>query len=216
MVAKCLYTYLFRIHHSVLAYHNSPFFMSSRHIIDAIQHISGVKHADAVSYLPCTVKSVNEAARTCVCLPQGGYMQAPISDALLMASVDDGIFYIPSLDSTVLVLLSKFAQPCVVMFSCLTKILYTVGGSQLKVIDGTIQLNDGSLGGLAKIAALTQKLNNLENLLNGLIAKYNAHTHILALTTGTGTAAPTITNETNTILPTQQSEIENTTVTHGV
>lgn len=190
--------------------------MSSRKIIDAIQHISGVKQADAVSYLPCTVKSVSEAARTCVCTPQGGYMQAPISDALLMASVDDGLLYIPTVGSTVLVLLSKFAQPCVVLFSSIDKITHTVGNSQLTVIDGTIQLNDGSLGGLTKIGVLTEKLNNLENLLNGLIAKYNAHTHVLALSTGTGSAAPTTTTETKILVPTQQTEIENTAVMHGV
>ena len=190
--------------------------MSTRKIIDAIQHISGVKQADTVTYVPCTVQSVSEANRTCVCMPQGGSMQAQISDVLLMACVDDGILYLPNVGSTVLVMLSKFTQPSVVMFSSLDKILYTVGDSQLQVIDGTIQLNDGSLGGLPKIATLTQKLNNIENLLNELIAKYNAHTHILSLSTGTGTAAPTVTTQANPLTPTQQSDIENTAITHGV
>jgi len=133
-----------------------------------------------------------------------------------MASVDDGILYLPTIGSNVLVMLSKFTQPSVVMFSSVYKILYTVGNSLLQVIDGNIQLNDGSLGGLPKIAALTQKINNIENLLNDFIAKYNAHTHILSLSTGTGTAAPTLTTETNTINPTQQTDIENTAITHGV
>jgi hypothetical protein len=190
--------------------------MSTRKIIDAIQHISGVKQADIVSFLPCTVNNVNEAARTCTCMPQGGNMQAQMSDVLLMASVDDGILYIPAVGSTVMVTLSKFNQPYISLFSSVDKILYIVGSSVITVIDGKIQFNDGSFGGLTKNEVLTQKLNNLENLLNDLISKYNTHTHVLALSTGTGTAAPTVTIEANTLTPTQQSDLENTAVTHGV
>ena len=89
---------------------------------------------------------------------------------------------------------------------------FTVGSSKLSVKDGLMQFNDGSLGGMVKVAALTAKLNNLENIVNDLVAKYNTHTHILTLTSGTGTAAPTVTEETGTLTPTEQSDIENTAV----
>jgi hypothetical protein len=187
----------------------------SREIIDAIQIISGNKGSDNISYLPCSVVSVDEAARQCTCQALNGISMAPFSNVQLMAAVDDGVLYIPTVGSTVIVTYSKFNQPYVSFFSELDKILYVVGNSVVKIIDGAIQFNDGSFGGLTKIAALTQKLNNLENLVNDLISKYNSHTHILTLTSGTGTAAPTTTVEATTLTPTQRSDIENNLVTHG-
>lgn len=188
----------------------------SREIIDAIQVLSGTKGVDNIQYLPCTVLSVDEPTRQCVCEALNGNSTAPFSNVQLMASVDDGILYIPSVGSTVIVTYSKFNQPYVSFFSSLDKILYIVGDSVVSITDGLIQLNDGSLGGLVKIAELTTKLNNLENIVNDLISKYNGHTHILTLSSGTGTAAPTVTPETGTLTPTQQADIENTLIKHGV
>lgn len=67
----------------------------------------------------------------------------------------------------------------------------------------------GLNGGMILINDMVQRMNNVENLLNDLIAKYNQHTHILTLTSGTGTAAPTTTIETQTATLTQVSDIEN-------
>jgi hypothetical protein len=85
----------------------------------------------------------------------------------------------------------------------------------LSIKDGLITLNDGSLGGLVEVAALVTRLNNAENMVNDLAAKFNGHTHILALSAGTGTAAATVTQETTTLTPTQRGDIENTKITHG-
>ena len=72
--------------------------------------------------------------------------------------------------------------------------------------------NDGELGGLVKVIELTEKLNNIENLVNDLITKYNAHTHnVTAVGSPTG---PSLVQETQTLTPTQQSEIEDTKITH--
>jgi hypothetical protein len=190
--------------------------MSHRNIIEAIQKISGTKQTDAVSYVPCTVNSVNIAARTCNCTPQGDQYQASFSNVLLMASVDDGILYIPAIGSTVVVTYSKFNPPFICLYSSIDKILYTVGSSILQVIDGTVQFNDGSFGGLTKVEVLTQKLNNLENLLNELIGFYNAHTHTVTVGGSSGIATATPTTENTTLTPTQQSDIENTSIIHGV
>lgn len=76
------------------------------------------------------------------------------------------------------------------------------------------QFNDGKSGGLVLVNPLVEKVNNIENLLNNLITQYNAHTHLLTLTSGTGTAAPTLTQETGTIAPiTKASDIESTVIT---
>lgn len=76
------------------------------------------------------------------------------------------------------------------------------------------QFNDGSNGGLVLVNPLVTKVNNLENLMNDLITKYNSHTHILTLTSGTGTAAATLTQETGMINPiTKASDIQSTVIT---
>jgi len=189
--------------------------MSNRNIIEAIQKMSGTKQADVVSYIPCNVNSINVAARTCSCTPQGDQYQAPFSNVLLMASVDDGILYIPTIGSTVIVTYSKFNPPFVCLHSSIDKILYTVGSSVLQLIDGTIQLNDGSFGGLTKVEVLTQKLNNLENLVNNMLNVLNS-TIIPLAPSGTYPFAP-LYSALNPIAPiTQQSDIENTAITHGL
>ena len=99
------------------------------------------------------------------------------------------------------------------LFSELQKVLFIVGSSVFSIKDGIMQFNDGSNGGLVEVIKLTQKLNNLENLVNDLVAKFNSHTHILTLTSGTGTAAPTTTIESSTLTPTQRGDIENTKIT---
>jgi hypothetical protein len=53
-----------------------------------------------------------------------------------------------------------------------------------------------SVDGAAQSLAFQEKLNALEDKVNSLIAKYNAHTHILAIVGTTGTAAVTATTET--------------------
>ncbi len=61
---------------------------------------------------------------------------------------------------------------------------------------------------------LVTKVNNLEKLVNDLITQYNGHTHILTLTSGTGTAATTLSQETGKINPiTQAKDIESTVIT---
>ena len=78
-----------------------------------------------------------------------------------------------------------------------------------------IYLNGNDYGGLVQVQPLVDKLNNLENLINDLATKYNSHTHVLTLSSGTGTAAQTVSLETTTLTNTQKADLENTTVLHG-
>lgn len=75
----------------------------------------------------------------------------------------------------------------------------------------SITFMDGSLGGLVQVVALTTKLNNLENLVNDLISKYNVHTHPVS---GASTGVPVI-PEPTTLTPTVRANIENSKITHG-
>lgn len=67
------------------------------------------------------------------------------------------------------------------------------------------QFNDGSNGGIPLSPNVSDRLNKIENLVNDLIIKYNTHIHPLT----TGTSSPTVTQETQTLTPTQPSDIEN-------
>lgn len=71
------------------------------------------------------------------------------------------------------------------------------------------QFGDGSNGGLPMSVPVTTKLNNIENLLNDLVSKYNVHTHPVS---GAATGEPVI-PETGVLIPTQPTDIENPNVT---
>jgi len=205
--------------------------MGDRSIIEAIQKISGTQLTDNVRLLSATVDSVDVAARTCIVTTISSQGAVTIENVQLMASVDDGFLLVPAVDSTVLVVYSTFNQPFIAMFSELEKVLIVAGennaslqidadgllleiaDTKLTISDGLTKFNDGQLGGLVKLLSLVTKLNNLENLVNNLVTKYNAHTHILTLSTGTGTAAPTTATETTVLTPTQRADIENDKIT---
>jgi hypothetical protein len=114
-----------------------------------------------------------------------------------MASVDDGFLIQPEIESTVSVILSDFGEPYISQYSGIDKITF----------------RGGDLGGLVKVAELTEKINNLENALNALFLKFNAHTHnVISVGAPSG---PSILQETNNLVPTQRNEIENINITHG-
>lgn len=205
----------------------------NRQIIEAIQKMTGTQLRDNVNLLSATVDSVDEAKRTCIVTTISSQGQITIENVQLMASVDDGILLIPTIDSTVFVAYSTFNQPFIALFSGIDKVLLTAGennatiqmdadgllleiaDTKVLIEDGQITLNDGALGGLVKVIDLVTKLNDLENKVNELLAAYNSHTHILTLSTGTGTAAPTATQVSGTLTPTQRADIENDKIIQG-
>jgi len=189
--------------------------MSDRNITQAIQTLAGTYNADTVHLVSAEVDSVNISERTCNVTTVSGKNQTAIENVKLMSAIDDGVLFIPSIGSTVQVLFSNYNLPFVVQYSEIDKILFISGSSQLQIIDGKIMLNDGSKGGLIEVIPLVQKLNNLENLVNDLSTKFNSHTHILTLTSGTGTAAPTANPQTTVLTQTKRNDIENTLITHG-
>lgn len=169
-----------------------------------IQIIAGT-HRIANCYLTdAIVKSVNVSTRTCVVETLGGKVSSSLT-VRLMASVDDGCLILPSVDSTIVVLFSEQVAPIALMYSEVDRITW-LGGEYdgVPIVSHPTDVNKGVL----------KRLNNIEDLLNDLISKYNTHTHILTLTVGTGTAAPTLTRETSVLTPTQQSDIEHPNIKH--
>ena len=76
-------------------------------------------------------------------------------------------------------------------------------------------MNGDSEGGLVKVNDLVDRINDIKDVVNDLITKYNTHTHVLTLSAGTGTAAPTTTTEPSTIPNTTANELQNNKVKHG-
>lgn len=171
--------------------------MGDGKIQEAIRILAGVNHRTPYSLLDCTVVSVDLATRTVqVQAVQGS--AANVFTARLMPAVDDGLLYIPEIDSTVCVAQGGDTTPYVTMWSALSGIV----------------LRGGEFAGLVKVIELTKKLNNLEKLINDLVSKFNDHTHI-GVTSGGGVSGITTSQETGSLVVTKQSDIENTNIKHG-
>lgn len=170
--------------------------MSDRAIQDAIQILSGTHMADKIHVLDAVVISVDATARTCIVRATGG-KSGNVLPARLMSSTDDGILILPTVGSTVTIIMSDFTSPYVSLYSGIDKII----------------LRGGDLDGLVKVIDLTTKLNNLENKLNQLLTKYNSHTHNV-ISTG-APSGPCLQPESGQLTPTVQADIENTNITHG-
>lgn len=145
--------------------------------------------------VPCTVNSVSD--NTCDCSPIDG--TADLLEVRITSEVDaTNVTFKPSIGSIVMVGLITDNDGVVVMYGKLD----------------SINLHGDQYGGIAKIETLTTKLNNLENLVNDLVTKYNTHTHA-GVTSGSSSTAIPSAIETTTLTPTERSDIENTNVQHG-
>jgi hypothetical protein len=202
-------------------------------IRDVMQTLAGTKGESRVAFSLANVDSVDIASRTCTVTLLGGMGEVTFENVLMMAAVDDGILLVPRVDSTIIVGYSTYIQPFICQLSGVEKVLIVSGennaslqidadGLQLEINDtkvmlqdGLITLNDGALGGLVKLDALVERMNLIENKVNSLLTKYNSHTHVLTLSTGTGTAAPTTSTEAGTLTPTEPEQIENEKIIQG-
>ena len=179
--------------------------MSDRSVKTAVQKLAGTFKEDTVQLIIGTVESVDEDKAICSVKIQNDVTLPNVS---LQASICDGLLIIPVVDSTVYVLTSKYNTPLVIQWSDIDKFMLQVGDSYLEV------KNDGSFDGLVKVGALVDKINALENLLNGFITIYNSHTHTAP--SGGGPTSVTSAIESQQISPiTQQKDIENELIKHG-
>lgn len=169
---------------------------------DALDVWQLLKTITGIDKLPlsllATVKDIDEGEMTCTVSPIDG--SSDFMDVYLMADPQStGFYYKPTIGSIVLISPQNKNTYFISMFSSLDKVL----------------IRGDANGGVPITSNVVDKLNNLENLVNDLISKYNSHTHILTLSAGTGTAAPTTTTETDTLTPTTNDDIQSTTVKHG-
>lgn len=113
-----------------------------------------------------------------------------------------GLYVKPAINSVVIVSFTSNTNAFISMYSEIDSIVF----------------QDGDNEGLAKVIALTDKLNALENGYNSLVAKFNTHIHVSTVTIGTliypCALAPTVTPETTVLTPTTKAEIQNSKFKH--
>lgn len=121
-----------------------------------------------------------------------------ITGVRLQVETQNGVLYVPAVDSFVIIAPIDDFEYFVVMYSALA----------------SIKMLDGSYGGLIKIEDLVTKLNNLENKVNSIINTFNTHVHG-GVTTGAGSSAVSPTPVSGTLTPTVRANIENDKIIHG-
>lgn len=153
--------------------------------------------------LVCTVDAVDKSARTVDCSPINE--DAPLLGVNLQANqgADFGLCLFPEIGSYVVVgFIADGAAGAVLLTEKIESAEIVIGGTSAVIsadgvrIDvgdisanlskGAVTFNGGDLGGLVKVQALTDKLNELTQTVNALITSYNAHTHITTATIGAG------------------------------
>jgi hypothetical protein len=165
-------------------------------IADAIQKLTNTYNKEVVSIIKCTVISID--SENIICLPINSHISSEIYCPL--QNEGNNISYTPSVDSVIYIGITNFG---------LILLLHSEDNDIINIsANDSIEFNGGEFGGLVKVEELTTKLNNLENLVNSLVAKYNTHVHA-------SNGVPTVTLETTVLTPTIQSTIENETVKHG-
>ena len=185
-----------------------------RQIKEGIQRLAGTFGKDYVSTVDCDVTDVNEANRSCSVTPLTTSLSTGFDEVFLCADPNDGLICIPEIGSTVRVAVTNKGEKYILQFSDLQKLRITIGQSELTVVDGTIYLGDGSLGGLVKSNDLLSKLNALENKVNNVINSFNNHTHV-ASSLGSPTTPPPIPIVGN-LTPTKISDLENNAIKQGI
>jgi hypothetical protein len=173
--------------------------MGNSDLQQALINLNTVHNNDVLYFFNATVNSVDLDNRVCDCTSIEGRGANDYPNCRLMTEVDDGILIIPTIGSSVTILLSHNTDPLIIGYSEVDQIIF----------------RGGDLGGMVLVKSLLTKLNNLENAYNDLAAKFNSHTHPITVTSGTGSSLATTTQETKTLTPTQQVDIENQNITQG-
>ena len=176
----------------------------SRDIAEAIRALSGMDDLQYESVI-CTVSNINTTKMLCDCSPVNG--DADFTEVRLNANYKKGFVLVPKNKSVVVV--SQVSN----------EVAYI---SMVSEVDEILLAGDDN-GGIVKVSELTTKLNNLENQLNNLVVDLLAISSTL-VSSGTSPVvsdvlgaliASNLTNVTTPLIPTQSTELENTTVKHG-
>ncbi len=178
------------------------------------------KHLQHAAGRSGIVRAVNEPAQTAE-VQLTTYDKDSRVEVLLNATPtnDMGIIIYPEVDSDVIVCdVDGKGTYTIVRYGKIKRVQIRLGSGEpeLQVTEGAIVMNGGTNDGLVKVNELVGKINAIENLLNSLVIKYNAHTHLYAPGPGTPTpTAATVSLESGTIAPvTNANDLKNDHVKH--
>lgn len=153
----------------------------SREIAECRRQLDRRLRAASVAAQYGTVRAVDERLRTCD-VQVGGIVYEKVLLHAVSQADSKGFFAVPALGSTVIVarLSDSDSRLFVAMFSVIAKAVFAAGEQVLLTCDGErieasapkIVFNQGALGGLIRIEALTAKLNEVIDALNN-------HTHLI-------------------------------------
>jgi hypothetical protein len=182
---------------------------SLKQIRTMLRKIAGQYNADIVEVYTATVTAVN--GRTCDVTPISSRADTTVEGVYLCVEENDGELKTPAIGSSVLVGTSSMNDSYVIGWSDLDEYLLVIGSTKFKVINGEIDLGDGSFGGLIKINSLVTDLNNqLSALKAAITSAYSAQAGF------DGSAGLNAWNVAKTgILDLQTASIENTNIKHG-
>lgn len=194
-------------------------------IREAIQTMAAVgMEGKTPAIFNAEVTAVDIATRTCTVVSSSLGADTEFANVQLMAESADGLLYVPKVGSAVLVADPKVLDPYVLLWSELDQILYVIGNTSFKVVDGLTTFNGGELGGLLKIVPTLSAINAMQNDINKLkvdLLALNATLTALGGTPITGTAwsgaftgAQLATYGAQLLTVTTRSDIEDTKVKH--
>ncbi len=183
----------------------------NRSIKEAAAQLSKTFGSDTVEVLYCTVNSVDVDKCTCSCTPISGKATTGLENVLLKSEANDGFMLVPSIDSTVVVGISDLTKiPFVIMFEDIDQVLVKIKETTVDISDGLTEFNGGENGGLVNVLDVVDRLNKVENKINGMITTFNAHVHTIP----TGVSGAPVIPISGTLTPTVRQDIEDTKITH--
>lgn len=174
-------------------------------ILDQIKEIVKLAFKSEKIYSEvCTIVSVNESERTCICQPidDSAELQKVRLQAIKSQSV--GLVQIPKVGSYVIVTFIDNKNSFVSVFTEIDKIL---------IDTDLVQFNGGTFDGIVKINDLVTKLNNLENDINDLKTAFSSWVTV-PNDGGAALKAITATWYAATLTPTVKNDLEDTKITH--
>lgn len=109
----------------------------------------------------CTVKDVDESARTCTCSPVNG--DADILEVLLQSAMNSnkGFVMIPKKDSYVYVGFFNRHSGMVVMTDEIDKIMIDIQNTSVVIDNNGVVINDGNNKGMVKVDSMTDWMNKV-------------------------------------------------------
>ncbi len=182
--------------------------MSKKDVSIAIKQLANV---DDIKIHICKVDSVSGS--TCDCTPING--NAPLKKVRLNSDInsDLGLVVTPTKDSVIIVCEINKADSFVSMYSEIESISVKIGSSTLFIKDGEVTINGGDNEGLVKVKELTERLNKVERAFNNFLTEYKLHNHTVSIPNATTLVMTPPSTQMN-VMETQQSQLENTKVTH--